>query len=83
MEAHGAAPTEDVLKKAAGRWLAYWLDQLAVVHARFTARTVYNRASACKDALNAPLRHHDLVDVDTLLPLKVPLFYFPSYTYTT
>ena len=56
VEAHGAEATEEVLTKAAGRWLGYWLDHLAVVHARFTARAVYNRAAACKDALGAPLR---------------------------
>jgi hypothetical protein len=39
-----------VAKDTARRWLSYWLDHLAVVHARYVARCVYNRASACKDA---------------------------------
>jgi hypothetical protein len=34
------------------------------MQARFTARAVYNRASACKDAASAPFRHDTLVDKD-------------------
>jgi hypothetical protein len=70
------------------RWLGFWLDHLAVVQARFTARAVYNRACACKDAANAPFRARQLVDVDNAnapprsappqplpSPLKSPPFY--------
>ncbi len=46
----GLSPAE--AKTTARRWLSYWLDQLAVVHARYIARCLYNRASACKDAGN-------------------------------
>ena len=51
-----------VAKDTARRWLSYWLDRLAVVHARalraYVARFVYyNRASsACKDAGNPSFR---------------------------
>ncbi len=56
--------TDKQRKDTARRWFGFWLDQLAVVHARFTSRAIYNRASACKDALNAPFRRDTLVDID-------------------
>jgi hypothetical protein len=40
------------------------LDQLAVVHARYIARCVYNRASACKDAGNPSFRPVSTLDAD-------------------
>jgi hypothetical protein len=64
LETLGNKATDQQLKDTARRWLGYWLDQLAVVHARFTSRAIYNRASACKDALNVPFRRDTLVDVD-------------------
>jgi hypothetical protein len=65
MEAVGGVDASDKeIKAAVNHWLGFWLDRLAVVQARFTARAVYNRASACKDAANAPFRHDTLVDVD-------------------
>ena len=54
LEALGDDATDQQRKDTARRWLGYWLDQLAAVHARLTARAIYNRASACKNALNAP-----------------------------
>ena len=54
------------------RWLECWLAQLAMVQARFTARCIYNRASACKDALNPPFRPASTVDVDLTLPSPPP-----------
>jgi len=62
-------------KITARRWLSYWLDQLAVVHARFVARCVYNRASACKDAGNPSFRPVSTLDADdahTSLPPPPP-----------
>jgi hypothetical protein len=58
-----AAP-EANLKATARRWLSYWLDHLAVVHARYVARCVYNRASACKDAGNPSCRLVSTLDAD-------------------
>ena len=49
-----------------------WLAQLAMVQARFTARCIYNRASACKDALNPPFRPASMVDVDLTLSCAPP-----------
>jgi hypothetical protein len=46
-----------VAKDTARRMLSYWLDHMAVVHARYVARCVYNRTSACKDACNPSFRH--------------------------
>ena len=34
--------------KAARRMQGYWLDELAVIHARYLARCLINRATACK-----------------------------------
>ncbi len=34
--------------KAARRMQGYWLDELAVTHARYLARCLINRAAACK-----------------------------------
>ena len=69
VEAHGADALKEVLSAAAGRWQGYWLDNLARVHARFTARAVYNRASACKDAAaGTSFRRDTLVDVDAANP---------------
>ena len=59
-------------KANARRWLECWLAQLAMVQARFTARCIYNRASACKDALNPPFRPASTVDVDLTLPSPPP-----------
>ena len=64
LEALGDDATDQQRNDTARRWLGYWLDQLAAVHARLTARAIYNRASACKDALNAPFRRDSLVDID-------------------
>ena len=45
-----------------------------MVQARFTARAIYSRASACKDAVNAPFRRDTLVDVDNATaPRTLPL----------
>ena len=73
LEALGDDATDQQRNDTARRWLGYWLDQLAAVHARLTARAIYNRASACKDALNAPFRRDSLVDIDcagSLLTLR-------------
>jgi hypothetical protein len=51
-------------KTTARRWVSYWLDQLAVVHARYVARCIYNRASACKDAVNPSFRPVSTLDAD-------------------
>jgi hypothetical protein len=64
LEALGDDATDQQRNDTARRWLGYWLDQLAAVHARLTARAIYNRASACKDALSAPFRRDSLVDID-------------------
>jgi hypothetical protein len=58
----GLSPAE--AKTTARRWLSYWLDQLAVVHARYIARCLYNRASACKDAGNPSFRPVSTLDAD-------------------
>ncbi len=48
MEAVGGVDASDKeIKAAINRWLGFWLDHFSVVQARFTARAVYNRASAC------------------------------------
>ena len=73
LEVHGDEASDKQRIDTACRWLGYWLDQLAVVHARFTSRAIYNRASACKDALNAPFRRDTLVDIDCAsLPRTLP-----------
>ncbi len=64
LEMLGDEASDKQLKDSARRWLGYWLDQLAAVHARLISRAIYNRASACKDALNAPFRRDTLVDLD-------------------
>ncbi len=54
---------DDDAKKRARVWLDFWLNQFAIVHARFPARCVLNRAAACVDAVNAPCARASLVDV--------------------
>jgi hypothetical protein len=50
-----ATSFHDAAKKRARIWLDFcWLNQFAIVHARFLARCVLNRAAACVDAVNAP-----------------------------
>jgi hypothetical protein len=63
---------EPEAKALARRLLEMWLDNLAVVHARYVARCVYNRASACKDAANASFRRVSTLDVDDALSTLPP-----------
>jgi hypothetical protein len=63
---------DEAAKATARRWLECWLAQLTMVHARFTARCIYNRASACKDALNPAFRPASIVDVDLTLSTPPP-----------
>jgi hypothetical protein len=63
---------DEAAKATARRWLECWLAQLAMVHARFTTRCIYNRASACKDALNPAFRPASTVDVDLTLSTPPP-----------
>jgi hypothetical protein len=41
----------------------FWLNQFVIVHARFLARCVLNRAAACVDAVNAPCARASIVDI--------------------
>ena len=63
---------DSAAKAVARRWLECWLAQLAMVQARFTARCIYNRASACKDALSPAFRPASMVDVDLTLSSPPP-----------
>ena len=59
-------------KRQASAFKAHWLDELAVVHARYLARCIINRASACKDAGNPCFRRASIVDVDAASSLPPP-----------
>ena len=43
-------------EKAAKRMQRYWLDELAVLHARYLARCILNRVAACHDGDATRLR---------------------------
>jgi hypothetical protein len=55
-------------KVRARLWTDFWLDQFAMVHARFLARCVLNRAAACKDGVNLPFTRASFVDVVAASP---------------
>ena len=42
------------LKKRARNWADFWLNQFAIVHARYLARCILRRAAVCKDAASPP-----------------------------
>ena len=62
-------------KARARFWTDFWLNQFAMVHARFLARCVLNRAAACKDGANPPFTRASVVDViaASSSPLPQPL----------
>jgi hypothetical protein len=64
--------SEEEAKRQASAFKAHWLDELAVVHARYLARCIINRASACKDAGNPCFRRASIVDVDAASSLPPP-----------
>jgi hypothetical protein len=54
------------------RTLDFWLDQVAIFHARFIARCVLNRAAACVDAVNASYARASIVDVTSAMSKPLP-----------
>jgi len=63
---------DDDATKRARLWLDFWLNQFAIVHARFLARCVLNRAAACVDAVNAPCARASIVDVTSAMSKPLP-----------
>ena len=57
-------------------WTDFWLNQFAIVHARFLARCILHRAAVCKDAASPPFTRASFVDVSaattSLLPPPPP-----------
>ena len=63
----------DQLKQRAGLWKDYWLNEIAIVHARYVARCILHRAASCKDVVSPPFRRASYVDVAAATLLRTPL----------